>query len=335
MTETIDGQVHLNHVGLDACVAAMDATGIDAAIIDLFPPAGRRLSEDAVRRLPGRFAYVARLDPDDPDLARLMAEVRRHPGRLGIRVDQPPRARFSGQGYAAFFALAERHALPVWIVLPGRLDELAPYARAFPGVTFIADHAGLPEVWDRADPHRFAPLDALLALARHPNVAVKWGHMTKLSARPFPYPDVQAQLRRVVDAFGPARVMWESDWTQCMGHETLAEMLFAIRLADLFSGDEKAWLLGRSARTLMRWERPDDSVAVVVVAAGDGAAFDAAFAAQGRLANGRVRVVRLAPGDGFLAPPGARCVATSAVPGIAAVGVIAAAAAAVTGRGYG
>jgi L-fuconolactonase len=341
--EVIDAQVHLNHIGFDACVAAMDAVGIDAAIIDQFPPVGERLpggamrhsyasAEDAVRRLPSRFAYVARLDPADPELFRLMAEVRTHPGCLGIRVDQPPRERFSEKGYAHFFALAERHLLPTWIVLPGRLDELLPYASAFANLPFIVDHAGMPEVWDRADPARFAPLDALLALARFPNVAVKWGHVTKLSACPFPYDDVLAQLRRAVDAFGPERVMWESDWTQCAGHETLAEMFFAIRFSSLFSDAEKSWLLGRSARTVMRWDRRDDRVDVIAVAAADWDAFAGAVAEQGRLGNGCVRVVRLAPGETFASALGTRCISTAPLPGADRVSVEQAAAAAVSGR---
>lgn len=171
--EIIDAQVHLNHIGFDACVAAMDAVGIDAAIIDQFPTSSRRLgngarrydyasAEDAVRRLPSRLAYVARLDPSDPVLAELMASVRTRPGCLGIRVDQPPREQFSAQPYASFFALAQRHRVPTWIVLPGRLDELEVCARNFPDLPLIVDHAGMPETWNRTDPDRFAPLDALL-----------------------------------------------------------------------------------------------------------------------------------------------------------------------------
>ena len=341
--EIIDAQVHLNHLGFEACVAAMDAVGIDAAIIDQFPTSGRRLpggamrydyasAEDAVRRLPDRFAYVARLDPADPELPRLMADVRTHPGCLGIRVDQPPRAQFASDGYAGFFALAQRHRLPTWIVLPGRLDELAAYARAFPDLPFIVDHAGMLEHWDRGDPDRFAPLDALLALASFPNVAVKWGHMTKLSALPFPYDDVLAQLRRVVDAFGAERVMWESDWTQCSGAETLAEMLFAIRLSPLFSQEEKVWLLGRSARTVMRWDRLDDRVDVVAVGEAQWDDFSDALVVQGRLPNARVRVIHLTRGGIAAWPAGARCISTAPLPGADRVSVAEAAAATVSGR---
>jgi len=343
MVEIIDAQVHLNVLGLDACVAAMDAVGIDAAIIDEYPPTTRRLpggalryaypsATEAARRLPSRFAYVGRLDPADPDLEHLMAELRSCPGCLGLRVDQPPAAQFAEQRYAGFFTMAQRHGLPTWIVLPGRMPELAPYAQAFPDLPFIVDHAGMPERWDRTDPDRFAPLDALVALARYPNVAVKWGHMTKLSAEPFPYSDVLAQLRRVVDAFGAERVMWESDWTQCVGAESLAEMLFALRLAPQFSAEEKAWLLGGSARRVMRWQRADDGVEVVVVAPADRAAFDQAFAAQGRLANGRVRVVRLAAGEAYAGPTGPRCIATAPLAGTRLVSVAQAVASAVSGR---
>src|SRR5690348_10256787 len=218
--DIIDGQVHLNHLGLDACIAAMDAVGIDAAIIDQYPPTVTHLpggafrcsydiSEAAVRRFPSRFAYVARIDPADPDMAELVAEVRSHPGRLGIRVDQPSAELLAGAAYAAFFRAAQESEVPIWIVLPGRLAELRPHLEAFPDLRFIVDHAGMPENWERTGSNRFAPLNALIELARYQNVAVKWGHMTKMSARPFPYHDVLAQLRRVIDAFGAERVMWE------------------------------------------------------------------------------------------------------------------------------
>ena len=80
----IDGQVHLNHLGIEACLGAMDAVGIDGAIIDQYPPTGTRLengayryayamSEQAVLRFPARFSHVARIDNRDPDRDRLIA----------------------------------------------------------------------------------------------------------------------------------------------------------------------------------------------------------------------------------------------------------------------
>lgn len=60
----IDGQVHLNHLGVEACLGAMDALGIDGAIIDQYPPDGRasRTAPIAIRmRYPRkRFAAIPR-----------------------------------------------------------------------------------------------------------------------------------------------------------------------------------------------------------------------------------------------------------------------------------
>jgi predicted TIM-barrel fold metal-dependent hydrolase len=321
--DIIDGQVHLNHLGLDACVAAMDAVGIDAAIIDQFPATATVLpggavrcsydaSEAAVRRFPSRFAYVARIDPVDPEMERLVAELRTHPGRLGIRVDQPSAEALAGDGYAALFRAATESDIPAWIVLPGRLAELRPHVEAFPDLQFIVDHAGMPENWQRTGSDRFAPLSALIELARYPNVAVKWGHMTKMSARPFPYHDVLAQLRRVIDAFGAERVMWESDWTQCRGHETLAEMLFSLRVASVLTDSEKEWILGRSAEALMRWDRPDDKVDTVLVDLSRWDDFRSALAVAGRLPHGGVKAVPL---NGEAVPASARRVSTVALSG--------------------
>ncbi|MCB1488344.1 MAG: amidohydrolase family protein [Bauldia sp.] len=325
--EIIDGQVHLNHLGIDACIAAMDATGVDAAIIDQYPTTGERLaggamryrfdiSEEAVTRFPARFGYVVRIDPLDPDMEALVAGVRLQPGRLGIRIDKPSAASLAEGGYDRFLGTAMEHEVPVWITLPGRMPELGLLAGAFPDLQFIIDHAGVPEDWRRIGEDRFAPLDEVIALSAHSNVAVKWGHMTKMSAMPFPYEDVLRQLRRLVDAFGAHRVMWESDWTQCRGHETLAEMLFSIRLAPAFSAEEKEWLLGRSATTLMRWDRPRDKVDVVAIAESDWPAFERALASAGRLPHGGVRAVRMTSGE---VPPDGHVIATGPIAGASQV----------------
>lgn len=325
---------------LEACLAAMDAVGIDGAVIDEFPPSGVRLdngvlrcayraSEEAVRRHPSRFAYVGRIDPADPDMERLIAETRSHPGRLGLRVDQPPAAIFASGGYRPFFTVAARHGVPVWTVLPGRLPELVPYLEAFPDLRVVVDHAGMLERGDNDPARPFHSLDALLALARYPNVAVKWGHVTEWSHEPFPYGDALRQLRRVLDAFGSKRVMWESDWTQCLGHQTLAEMLFSIRLADLLSPEEKADVLGRTTLAVMGWERTEDRVDTILVAPGDWDAFSARLKQAGQLLHGGVAIRRL----GEDAARGARTVSTApAGPDTRQVSVAQAAEAALYGR---
>jgi L-fuconolactonase len=324
----IDGQVHLNHLGIEACLGAMDAVGIDGAIIDQYPPTRERLdngayrylyviSEEAVLRYQARFSYVARIDNRDPDRERLIAEARSHRGCLGLRVDQPSRAELADDGYGAFFRAVMEHNVPTWVVLPGRLEELHPYLEALPELPLIIDHAGLLERAENSRSDPFRGIDALAELARYPNVAVKWGHVTEWSAKSFPYEDALDQLRRVVDVFGASRVMWESDWTQTLGHQTLAEMFFSIKLSDRFNTGEKAYLLGRTALEVMRWDRPEREVDVVVVGADVWDEFLHKTRNAGRLPHGRVKVVKA----GEPAPRAGRTFSTMKLPNATTVAV--------------
>ncbi|WP_192385193.1 amidohydrolase family protein [Mesorhizobium silamurunense] len=301
--EIIDAQLHLNALGIEPGLAAMDAVGIHGAIIDLWPltkttlPNGAlrctyALAEQAARGFPDRFAYMVRIDPRDPDVDEMVAAVRSVPGRLGFRVDQPAPETLRDGGHDRLFAAAQRCEVPAWVILPNRLPELTPYIERFEGVQFVIDHAGMPLNWDKLDPHRFQPLQNLLALAVYPNVAVKWGHVTKFSADPFPYTDVLTQLRRVVDAFGPQRVMWESDATLSAGHQTWAETLFSIRVAPQFDDTEKRWLLGQATRTIMRWDRPDFSVTQIIVSDEKWDEYQAEMARAGAFRNARVVVCK-------------------------------------------
>jgi hypothetical protein len=106
--EIVDAQVHANHRGIDQSIAIMDAVGVDAAVIDIWPPVRRKLpngvmrfeypfGEEAVARFPGRFAYIARFDPNDPEIDDLMPQVRKAPGRNLY----PHRFRFRFQNYAS------------------------------------------------------------------------------------------------------------------------------------------------------------------------------------------------------------------------------------------
>jgi hypothetical protein len=48
--EIVDAQVHANHRGLEPSVAIMDALGVTAAIIDVWPPERAKLPNGVNRR---------------------------------------------------------------------------------------------------------------------------------------------------------------------------------------------------------------------------------------------------------------------------------------------
>src|ERR1051325_8163015 len=143
----------------------MDAVGIDKVLIGeahgfspRMLPLGEELpngavrvgypfSERAVELHPDRFVYHVQVDYRDPDLLRILSEVRSKPGALSMRIVPVPQtgevASLERGEYDALFAAAERYQVPVFAWVPRRAHLLEPYARRFPKLQFIVDHTGV------------------------------------------------------------------------------------------------------------------------------------------------------------------------------------------------
>jgi L-fuconolactonase len=304
--EIVDAQVHLNQLvpdwrtaETDAVLAtgvqAMDAVGVQAVLIaesrgfdsKMRPALGPELpngairaefpfSERAVARHPDRFAYLVRIDIKDPEVDRIVGEVRTKPGALCMRIvpipDTGEVASLERGEFEPLFAAAETYGVPVFAWLPARSHLLVPYLKKFPRLQFILDHCGVgvapphtgqmaPTLASSMTPtraERVAQLDQVLDLAQYPNLALKWSHApTLLSETAYPYRDVLPLLRRAIDAFGVERVMWASDITQARAeaNHTWAQLLYYLLDSDQLSETEKAWILGRSVRQALRWPR--------------------------------------------------------------------------------
>src|SRR5262249_20887160 len=132
---TIDAQVHAyerDHPGRpwtdvlrgppevtgEQMVAAMDAVGVDAAIL-VSPFSLYRYDPSSALQVhaspPARFALVKPVDPTDPAVAETIADWAATPGTVGIRImlnrelsDDP-----ADPGLNGVLAAAARHSLPV------------------------------------------------------------------------------------------------------------------------------------------------------------------------------------------------------------------------------
>ncbi|MCA9081383.1 MAG: amidohydrolase family protein [Planctomycetaceae bacterium] len=96
---------------------------------------------------------------------------------------------------------------------------------------------------------RSKDVDQLCRLARHPAMYVKISAYYALGKKQPPYHDLVPMIRRLLDAFGPERLMWASDAPyQLDGEHTYAASLALIRdhLSDLSDGDRN-WLLRKTA----------------------------------------------------------------------------------------
>ena len=76
--EVIDSQVHANQRGIDQSIAIMDAVGVDAAVIDIWPPVRTKLP-NGVNRFEYAFGEeaVARFPPASPTSRALTLTTRK------------------------------------------------------------------------------------------------------------------------------------------------------------------------------------------------------------------------------------------------------------------
>jgi predicted TIM-barrel fold metal-dependent hydrolase len=243
----------------DQLVAAMDAVGVDAAVLVSAFATYRYDASYAVsvrEAHPSRFALVKPVDVADPGVGETVEDWAATPGAVGARIliyeSRPPPADHPGLNRA--LAAAARAALPVNIACVGNLDLAAALARAHPDCRLVIDHLGLrqPMGAERlADP--FAGLGKVLDLARCENVAIKVSGAGTLSAGPYPFADIWDPLWRVFDAFGFDRCLWGTDWTRSGAFLSFREGVDAFRLNARLTEDERAALMGGTLQAIYNW----------------------------------------------------------------------------------
>lgn len=276
---TIDAQVHAyerNHPGRpwagtlqgpsevtgDQMVAAMDAVGVDGAIL-VSPFSLYRYDAsyalDVYSKHADRFALVKPVDPTDPAVEETVAEWAATPGTVGVRImlNRELSADPADAGINRVLAAAARHSLPVNLLAWGRLEQLGELAARNPDTQLVIDHVGLQQPFQPpAPPQPFADLPKVLALAARPNVAIKITGACTLSHAAFPYPDIWEPLGRIFDAFGLERCLWGTDWTRAVGLLTYAQGVDAFRVTERLSDSDRATLMGGTLQRIYNWAPP-------------------------------------------------------------------------------
>ena len=183
-----------DHVTGDEMVAAMDKVGVDGAIFISSFSMYRYDASYAVevqRAHPGRMAIVKPVDPDNPDVADVVAEWKKTPGTVGIRImltKENGRAP-DHPGLDRIARAAVRYDFPVNLLCWDNLDAGTALIDRHPDTRFILDHLGIlqPRV-PPAPPQPWADLPKVLALAKRPNVVIKVSGACTLSQRAVSFP---------------------------------------------------------------------------------------------------------------------------------------------------
>jgi predicted TIM-barrel fold metal-dependent hydrolase len=247
------------HVTGDEMVAAMDKVGVDGAIfISAFSlyQYDASYAVEVAKKHPGRMAIVKPVDPDDPKVADVIADWKKVPGAVGVRIflrEENPRPP-TDPGFDRILKAAAKHDLPVNFLCWGRVDEGTQLIDRHPNTRFIIDHLALlqPRV-PPAPAEPWADLPKVLELAKRPNAVIKVSGACTLSKQPYPFPDIWDPLAKVFDAWGFERCLWGTDWTRAFAVVNYEQAVKPFLETKRLSDSERAMLMGGACAKAYGW----------------------------------------------------------------------------------
>lgn len=235
----------------------MDEAGVDRAVT-ISPWPYRWDMSYVLDVLPAHRTWLAvavLIDPRSPDGPEQLERYVKDFGVCGLRIHGRVMQLGPYDDPATTPLWAKAAELGITLDACAALDEyplIAKRAEQFPGLRIILDHCGYisPEV-DPAEPN----LPPVLALARHPNVYAKLTFFGAASKQDFPFRDVQWMARPIIDAFGPERCLYGSNFPTRQYNPRSTYQQTAALFSDVLdlTATERRWILGDTAATLWRW----------------------------------------------------------------------------------
>ncbi len=205
---------------------------------------------DMMALYPEAFVGTAIVDPLGEAPEREMTELakkRVRAFRIHPKLSKQPPARWlEPEGYGRMFAAgAKNNQALSCLIDPDGLPEVERMCRKYPDTPVIIDHLcriGADGVIRDAD------VDALCGLAKQPRVMVKVGAFYALGKKKPPHTDLAPMIRKVLQAFGAKRCMWESDCPFQVVDEKYEDSIDLVRKRlDFLTDDDRERLLRRTA----------------------------------------------------------------------------------------
>jgi L-fuconolactonase len=133
------------------------------------------------------------------------------------------------------------------LIFPDQLGYTRDFVASFPDQPFIIDHIAKPYIKDRYITEEWK--DAIRAVAAFPNVSCKIsGMVTEADWKHWKPEHFKPYLDTVVDAFGPKRIVFGSDWPVCLVAAAYEQVLAIVEdYFSTFSADERAAFFGGNA----------------------------------------------------------------------------------------
>ncbi len=233
-------------------MADMDAAGVAAACIiqvSSFYRFDNRYILDSAVAAPQRTAGVVTLNPEDTHTPGLLLHYVKQYGIKGVRSNPASDGRIDHPGVRALWkAAAEAGVVVNMHIQHGLTEQGDRLLSAFPSLPVVLDHSLYPKV----GPELESILDDVRRLAKRPNLHAKVSFVATGSRTGYPCADMHEAVLAVIDAFGPERCVWGSDfpcelWTPKVSY---AEALKIFREDLPLSTEARRRILGATARKL-------------------------------------------------------------------------------------
>ncbi len=193
----------------------MDAAGIEATVLIQAAPTVAETEyllaiaaeTEFVKAVVGWVDFEATDAPDT--IARLAADPHLKGVRPMIQDIADPQWMLRPDLAPAFAAL-QRHGLRFDALLkPHQLAPFLKFLERYPDLAIVIDHGAKPQIRNRA----FEPWAGLLAeAASNPRLHCKMSGLVTEAAADWSDDDLKPYLDHIFECFGPARLMWGSDW---------------------------------------------------------------------------------------------------------------------------
>ena len=242
---------------VEVLLDGMNRIGIDKAVlIQLITVYDNSYVMECSRRFPDRFSVVVVVDASKPEAPETLDKLVKE-GAEGVRLN--PTERSPGSDPLAIWQKAAELGIPVSCY--GSVDQFASsefdgVVREFPNLSIVIEHLG-GAGGDTTPPH--ATYRKVLGLARYSNTYMKvpgFGEFCPLLfpiRYPFPFEDVPPLIEMAIDAFGPTRLMWGSDFPPVASREGYRNCLrFPMERVPFRSESDKEWVFGKTALSLWK-----------------------------------------------------------------------------------
>lgn len=239
----------------DDLAPELAAAGVDATVLVQTRSSQEETAEFLALAAETPFirGVVGWVDLTDPGVADAIGAVRAGPGGerlVGIRHqvhDEPdPEWLLRGEVVRGIRAVGAAGLAYDLLVRPRELLAAAELARRLPDVRLVIDHAAKPPIASGAvEPWRerlasFAELDHVACKVSGLVTEADWATWTPADLRPF--------VDHVIEVFGPARLLFGSDWPVCLLAASYGEVIDAARTTlSALSAGEQAAVMGTNA----------------------------------------------------------------------------------------